>query len=706
MAFSNVIAPGLSAKKARDSARGTSPNKFLYTDQTIGDATAPDVADTVQVDYGDDAFNGYVGRQPMRISPDGEVDVLPAGRGPFSDPEVAGRIAMLEKATIKGVAVPGDLGPTEAQWKADGWDMSGRARKNDAGEIPEWDHVMLFSLSRDEAARLSADDLNTLIRLAVDEARKPILTEGLAGRNPDGSANGFKDMVLMPLHQDKDNNVHIQAYVNRVAWNFEAKATGNSEKDTGSIWGAYMANLNSRLKEAGIDIVLGDATALKTRTGTTPEAVGLATAAMEAAGAETPPMLTVGPARAQGRQLPEATTDDDATLAREEEDISRRMSEDGARLILIQKAREAVARRQTLESSLAAAEEATKNVEAARKAAQAALEASQAEIATVQADAVQAAHKAAQEAAAAAEVLLQEQTRADLAESLAVQRFAEIETLHETIKGEPERQDIASASAVLPIQEQVDKLRVDLAAETKARQEAVAELAEERRTFPDRLSEGIKKAVDDAKANWEAEIAGPIRKQIDDAKAELQKAQDFIEEQAAIIKGIPKQIADAEARMTATIKATVEASLAATRNVVAAPLLAVGEAIRSKREDVTPASNPVALPSPEKVEEAPALEPMRSRAGPAQEEPAMAKDEVQADAPAQEVVMPPKGQEFYRVTPDQWTPEQKNQAQVRFEKDKATAKTPARQQELAGRTLEQHGEAAHAAWQLRQIPKP
>src|SRR5690606_34878587 len=123
---------------------------------------------------------------------------------------------------------------------AEGWKHKGRNKPDAKGRLIEWDNVALFSLSRSEVSRLSEHQMGELMRIVVDEVRQSQLSP--ENGNVTGHGLGFKDLIVLPVHGDTDH-IHMQAFVNRIPWNFDAKASGSAEKDTG-IWDAFRANVN------------------------------------------------------------------------------------------------------------------------------------------------------------------------------------------------------------------------------------------------------------------------------------------------------------------------------------------------------------------------------------------------------------------------------------------------------------------------------
>lgn len=290
MAWQGRINADLTSDEARKRAAGESPEKFIYPDGKTPedlakilpeDAPAPVPAEGIVTQYGSDVFLEHLGSHPIRISPLGEVTILPPGSTSFTHPSTALDVARVEKDGI--------LRDKEA-WKASGWSIAQRGKPGEGGRMPEWDHIALFSLTRDEASKVqfTPDLMKELMRIVVDEARRP---------QKEGAAHdtAFKEMFLMPMHYDQDN-VHLQAFINRIAWDPTAKRTFGVEKDTG-VWDAMRVNVNARLKAAGIPLTLyGEPAAVMSRKADMADAQATAKI-IEEVGADVPPELTQGPTK-------------------------------------------------------------------------------------------------------------------------------------------------------------------------------------------------------------------------------------------------------------------------------------------------------------------------------------------------------------------------------------------------------------------------
>lgn len=437
----------------------------------------------------------------------------------------------------------------------EGWKGDIRIKKG-GEDGPEYDRMML-SLSKVEAAELGQEGVEKVFRDFINAARQ----------SPYG---GTRLVEVEPVHTDTDH-LHLHINLHRHGFDVATKTISRT------VWMPELHTKEAaRIAEALPDDVVLEYVAEKVAGAKASEEArqGAADAIRKAGGIPSPDMT--GEGRHQVKQ--ELPNPEMERISDAQRDIERRMAireqeqqEDGALLAKIQHAAAALQTVEGLRADLDAEKEARATAEASLAATTVALQSSQA-------DALAAAEKATQEATQADEILLQEQNRADMAEGLAVARFAEIETLQEVVKGEPERVALAIAAEADPLRDEVAQLCADLEAEKAARVTAVAELAEERRTFPER-----------AKAWAEENLVAPLRQELAEAKAGFEKAQSKIMEQAAAIAAIPGDIAkavrEAEERMTATITATVQAALAITRNAAAAPFVAAGEAIRAKNTD-------------------------------------------------------------------------------------------------------------------------
>ena len=293
MAYSGRISDPLSANGVRKAAGGVSPRKFKYDPGTTPEALEriggiEPFEEALEVEYGSSEFLDYLGTNPIRISPKGIATILPQGANAFSHPATGRDIALHEK--VNTVADPA--------WKKEGWKIKSRNKPADDGSFYEWDHVTLFSLTRAEVAKLSQEEIEKLIQIAVDEVRQSQLKvnsfdkDGKPVYNSTGHGQGFKDVIIFPLHEDT-GNIHIQGFINRIPWNYDAKASGAVEKDT-NIWDNYRDNVNQRLKDAGIDINLADMPAAVLSRRAKMEDVQAAVEALEEAGIDVHPELTVG----------------------------------------------------------------------------------------------------------------------------------------------------------------------------------------------------------------------------------------------------------------------------------------------------------------------------------------------------------------------------------------------------------------------------
>lgn len=609
------------------------------------------------------------GREPVRVSrweaPVNAENVLPGEVRPavklgslLDHPDIAQDVRDHEKASLL------------AKKQAGAIRSAIRDRPNAPnGQTWEWDHWQL-SLSREETAWLAAHaDRRAEFQTIVAETMRIHPT-----------ATGTRQALITDIHDDT-GAWHVQGLVSRYAMDYGQHppvASTAVDLSNNSAAAELIRRMQERFTEAGMPFNVSRLYTNEVRSkledrGTSDAAKEAYRADVAAAGGEAGARSTVGPIP----ELP-ATMRAIANITPEVEklELGARLAEDDglkaaqrvealkAELEAAEAARQAAAeRRATFDQAIAAigqkqaAEVAQAEAEARASAAQEAQEAALVALEAAQAEAAAAAAKAAQEATQAAELLLQEQNRADQAEGLAVQRFATIEELEAIAQGEPQRIAEAVEGALDPLREKIAQIREALTAETKARETAVAELAEERRTFPERVAAEVRKAVEEARATWDREIANPMRQELADARTGLEKAQALITEQSAAIAAIPRQIAEAvevaEARLRLTIREAVEAAVAATRAAMAAPVQALAGAAQAVAE----------------------------RAGTA----------------AQAV----RGQEFYRTTPDRWTVSQRAQAEAAFRRDQAAKPT-----EFSGLTLDEYGQGAHEGYEASRKGKP
>lgn len=322
MAWQGRINADLTSDEARKKAIGESPEKFIYPEgQTPEDlarilpehAPAPVPAEGIVTQYGSDVFLQYLGTHPIRISPLGEVTILPPGSTSFTHPSTALDVSRTEKEGILR---------DKAAWKAQGWKLAQREKEGGGGRMPEWDHLALFSLTRDEASKIqfTPDVMKEVMRIVVDEARRPQKS------GTEAHEQASKEMFLMPVHFDQDN-VHLQAFINRIGWNPTAKRTYGVEKDTGA-WDAMRANVNARLKAAGIPLTLyGEPSAVMSRKADMADAQATAKI-IEEVGADVPPELTQGPTKERVFKLVDQPELEkyEADIAAELLEITRRQS--------------------------------------------------------------------------------------------------------------------------------------------------------------------------------------------------------------------------------------------------------------------------------------------------------------------------------------------------------------------------------------------
>lgn len=294
MAYQGRIgAPGgLSQREVRQVAKRTSPLKKLYDEgqtpedlaKLKGDIHPEKIpAEGVIVEYGSPEYMKYLGVQPMRISPSGEVTILPDGSTMFDHPATSLDVTRLEKSTVV---------QQKDAWVD--WDHRGRARKREDGEIPEWDHMALWSMTRREGSKLAIDPetIKEINRIVVDEFRRSQDQGKDKAGNPLPLIEGAKDMFLMPVHYDTDN-VHLQAFVNRIPWDFEGKVSGKAEKEN-SFFDNVRARINQRLKAAEIPLELHGAPSASLDRKADVDDVTATVRLMEEAELDVPPELTIG----------------------------------------------------------------------------------------------------------------------------------------------------------------------------------------------------------------------------------------------------------------------------------------------------------------------------------------------------------------------------------------------------------------------------
>lgn len=330
MAFSGFIDDNLSAKDVRSKMKSTvSPKKFVYEKGTTpealkkyGDEAKKALSEAVTVPYGSPEYQDMIGNLPVYISADHQATFLPIGSNPFTHPATASLISKREKASVI---------PNAQEWKKDGWTHAMRAMRTPSGETPkaadeapEWDYHTLFSLSRTEMSRLTEEEVATLIDITVDEIRQSQFKEynedektGKVSRNPTGHGKGYKEAFIFPLHTDTDN-FHVQGFVNRHPWNVEEKISGAAEYKA-SIFANFRENVNRRLADAGIDLVIGSNVQAVFDTRAEASDVEAAIEALQEEGLDVHPEMTTGQIQQNGKVASKVASK--STFSEEEYDV-------------------------------------------------------------------------------------------------------------------------------------------------------------------------------------------------------------------------------------------------------------------------------------------------------------------------------------------------------------------------------------------------
>lgn len=528
---------GLSQREVRQTARRTSPQKKLYDDgQTPEDLAKikgdiqPEKVPTegIVTEYGSPEYMKYLGIQPMRISPTGEVTILPDGATMFDHPATALNVNHLEKATV---SQPGQ----KDAWV--GWDHRGRARKRGDGEIPEWDHMALWSMTRREGSKLAFDPdvVREINRIVVDEFRR----SQDQGMDKDGKPvppleNGAKDIFLMPVHYDTDN-VHIQAFVNRIPWDFEAKISGIAEKNN-SFFDLVRAKINQRLKAAEIPLeLLGEPAAAHDRKADI-EDVQATARIMEDADLDIPPDLTLGRPKERAFRIvdmPELERHEEELTA-ELLDITRRQNLLTGALKQVQGAKALYVENATLKDEKAALEADKASLEENLATTRTELEETASTLATTAAD-LESANSSIEELADERDALTRTVAERDDIISARDRQIDELRELHATELEEAAERLAAVETSRDQWQASHAAVEEDLKAEQARHHEdnasAATEIEKLRAELASALAEGERAARDaaTAQAQLEAEKAKgeAVQAKFDAYRSQVEQADDF-----------------------------------------------------------------------------------------------------------------------------------------------------------------------------------
>lgn len=241
-----------------------------------------------------------------------------------------------------------------------------------------------------------------------------------------------------------------------------------------------------------------------------------------------------------------------------------------------------------------------------------------------------------------------ERDRAEAAEALAASHAA-------TIADEPKRTEVAVAAATAPLNAELVEMRAKLEASETARMTAVAELAEEKRTFKDRVKDAIKVAVDEARADWDKTVLQPLRDERDSLKADVASLKAEIAELKREMAGMMELVKDALRRVAAAPAAMVADAAAGVTRVL------------DRVADTAAAATVKADETAARIEGSQAA--TRKRAG----------------------------RNYDSVPPEQWNDDQAAFAEDRLARLKRTGGP-----DVQDMTIEQFGAAAHKAWAAKQ----
>lgn len=683
----------LPAGAFREAIKRESPRRTR--DGQPADPTGP----VQRVPYGSDDYAAALGEQPVLITPDGEVRILPPGATPIEHPDTQGVVGDWDRDGIVRRFVG------RKDWSA--------AVKPSAAEAAEWDHVQL-SLSRQEGEQATPEQVKVAVALLVEVLRTPPLRFTRDGdpetfqrwladkritRGDVLGIDGARMIHVLPVHDNTDN-VHVQVFVHRHPVDVNKHEVGAAIKQHEPVVSrAQVAALNALFEANGLPFRVTNAfERVNAGQGATldTEQAAEVVKAIEEAGGTAPARLTTG----QQGQLAGVIAVPSVTP--EAQRIAASIDEDAQALARMKAEMDALAARiAAKQHAVAAIQEA-----AAARAAQVEAEALAAQRAEELAAAQVEAERLAGDLARETELAMQQGERADqaerraeAAEALAAERYATVEDLtgklaeaeahaaeeperqaaavEEAVRpvrealeaaqrhaeGEPARQaeavSVAVSAAVEPLRGELAELRAALDAERQAREAAIAELAEERRTFVERARE------------WaETNVTGPLVARAEAAEATLKAAREEIAAfparmeaeldrrvaamEARLQAGFDRMMAAAEARFNAALEAK-DRVIDGLRAAAAAPVQAVSQATGELAQRVEG---------------------------------------------AQRTRQPRAGADFATVPPDQWTDAQRSYAQralAHYIKEGTLAE---------GTSLEDFGRKAHADWQEKNQPQP
>lgn len=548
----------------REAIKRESPKRTR--DGQSSDPTGP----IEKTDYGSDDYSAALGDQPILIIPDGEAYILPPGATPTEHPDTMGVLGDWDRDGImrrfvgrKDWSVA--MKPSAAE--AAEWDHVQLSLSRQAGEEATPEQVqqavaILVEVLRTPPLRFTRDgDPETFQRWL---AEKRITRGDVLG------IDGSRMVHVLPVHDNTDN-VHVQAFVHRHSIDVAKREVGAAIKQHEPIVArGQVAALNALLAANGLPFTVtsgfdrvnaGQGAVLDT------EQAAEIVRSIEDAGGVAPARLTTGQ---QGQLAGQAAV---PTVAPEANRITASIDEDARDLARMKADMDILASRIAAKQHAVAAIQEAAMARAAQAEAEAIARAAEAEKEALQdvvagepqrttvavreaLEPVQAALTAAEELAAleperraAAVLVAVEPVQAELAAALELAALeperqaaavrevvtpvladldgeraraaaleAEKADLEAMVADEPVRLAAAVQVAVLPIEvalaEAIRTRDEALAAEAESKDRLAnveAELAEERRTLPEKIAAAVKEAVDRevarVSAAYEATIA-------------------------------------------------------------------------------------------------------------------------------------------------------------------------------------------------------
>lgn len=603
-------------------------------------------------------------------------------------------------------------------------EKAGLAARRDRGELVkgtfrmrgsyEWDSLV-FRLDADEKAQLSAVfDADPNMKARFEE----IVADGFR-HDPEG-LRGKRMALVQPLHTDT-NVWHVQCLVHRHALDLSAAPgyVGNGvEQDRDSALTKMFHRMIEELKKEfpfikshSVENDGRKVTEEKSARDTIKKDVA---ETLEKAGGVAPPRLDTAieagrPAadRLLSLSVEEKELDDleqysvtaAIKAARAEEEAREQKEMHSANAVLAQKAKAAIlqktqaeAEREAAVSARAEAEERATAAETARVEADERAKVNEARAraeADARARAEERAEHAEETAAKQARTITdlsgeRDTLRRDLAaaQEHAARQAGQIEDLTGQVAdlkreaaGEAERTADAVAAATAPLAERLAELERGLQAEREAREAAVAELAEERRSFPERLAAAVSERLAEARQAWDREIAAPLRREAEEARERLAEVREELREARATIAAAPAAMAEAIGKALADARDRFDRELASVREGYESRIQRLEDRVSSLVSAAREAAARPIQAAADAVRGAPTAAPAATPAVPAAAG--------SASAPAVD---------FRTAPPSEWTPEQRAAATAALDRMHAAGKLK------TITSVEEYGERLHKQW--------